>query len=197
MKRVLLGTMNRAKLESVSAVLTPLGIAVEMPRVPLEVAEGDSVQENARRKARAYAKFSRLPVLAIDNALYLEGLPDAEQPGPHVRRIPGVAGRASDEAMLAYYRALLRRLGERVRGYWVFAICLVAGGREFETLTRVPREFVSTPGATLLPGYPLESLQLDPRSGMYVSELPLAAREALWRELVGEAVQSVVARALR
>ena len=199
-RRILLGTTNLTKRELVSSVLSPLGIEVLLPQdlgfAPLYVNEHGTVQENARQKALAYASMTGENILAIDNALYLAGLADEAQPGTHVRRIPGLGDRPSDDEMLTYYSKLLQKLRGRVNGYWVFAICVVAAGRVFEKITRMQRVFVAKPSPVILPGFPLESLQIDPRSGKYVSELPLAARQAFWREYVGAAIQEVVGEAL-
>ena len=113
MKEIVIGTANPAKTEMVRAVLEPVGVKVVSARdlgVALHIEEdGQTLQDNARKKARTYARALGLPVLSIDNALYMEGLPLEEQPGIHVRRIPGREGRPSDQDLLDYYL-------DRVRG---------------------------------------------------------------------------------
>ena len=49
----------------------------------------NEVLDNAIIKAKEYASLSQLPVLAIDEALKTNFLPDSEQPGAFVRRFSG------------------------------------------------------------------------------------------------------------
>ncbi len=200
-KRLILGSGNRAKLEMVRDILAPLEVEVVGAGeigLHLQVEEdGTTPQANARRKALAYVRPAGEPVLAIDNALYLEGLPPEEQPGMHVRRIPGSKGRPSDAAMLRYYRDLIRRLGGEVRGVWLFAVALAhPDGRLDETIIETPRRFVARPSPILLPGYPLESLQIDPQTGRYISEMSEEERAAFWQRTLGQALRAFIQRAL-
>jgi XTP/dITP diphosphohydrolase len=138
------GTGNRAKVAQVQGALEPLGIRVLSIKelgIELDVPEdGATAQENARAKAQAYALASGGTVFSMDNALYLNGLPDDEQPGLHVRRIPGGPERPSDQQMLDYYAELVGRHGGRMEGYWEFAIAIATpDGRLAETTIRSPR----------------------------------------------------------
>jgi hypothetical protein len=58
-------------------------------------------------------------------------------------------------------------------------------GRCFETTILSPRTFVSAPSTTMMPGYPLESLQIDPASGQYISEMSPREQAAFWQRTVG------------
>ncbi len=198
---LILGSRNAAKLEMVRAILSPAGIAItgagEMGLHPQVKENGTTPEANARRKALAYLALTGRPVLAVDNALYFDGLPEEEQPGLHVRRIPGSEGRPSDEALLRYYQALIRRLGGQVRGTWLFAFALARPDHPLETLSlRTPRLFVGEPSPRLLPGYPLESLQIDPQTGRYISEMNEEERAAFWQRTLGEALRAFIQRAL-
>ncbi len=184
----------------VQAILTPMGIAVRSAReigIELTVEEdGATPQDNARKKALAYVRLAGKPVLSIDNALYLRGLPPEEQPGLHVRRLPGGEKRPSDQALLTYYQALIRRLGEKVEGWWEFALALAQpNGDLIERTVRSPRLFVSHPSPQLLPGYPLESLQIDPKTGRYISEMSREERANFWQQLLGEPLRALVREA--
>ena len=121
----------------------------------------------------------------MDNALYLDKLPDELQPGLNVRRIPGHTERPSDMEALAYYSDLIAKLGG-TSGRWDFACCLAnAAGSIGETVIRSPRLFVSTPSCKVIPGFPLDSLQVDPDAGVYISEMNTEQREVFRRKGFG------------
>jgi len=190
MQELIVGTSNLAKLQMIRDALAPLSIRVKGAHdlgIILDVDEdGWTAQENARKKSVAYARATGQRVLSIDNALYLDGLPDHEQPGIATRRIPGLNGRASDAQLLAYYAQRIAQLGGRVDGRWEFAICIAdADGRYFETTIRSPRTFISPPSAMMIPGYPLESIQIDPASGAYLSEMSAEEQTAFWQRMIG------------
>lgn len=135
-------------------------------------------------------------VLSVDNALYLEGLPAEKQPGIHTRSIPGKTGRATDQELLAFYAQTLETLGGRMNGHWEYALCLAdAHGRIYEHSFFSSRIFVSTPSPRLLPGYPLESIQLDPQSGTYVAEMSEEEQAAFWQKTIGQALVDFVQKA--
>jgi len=134
MRELIIGTQNPSKLKQIQDALKSLKmkvIGIEHFQIDLEVNEtGETAQENARLKAIAYSKALEQPVLSIDNALFLSGLPDNQQPGIHVRRIRGKSDRASDQEMLDHYSKLIKRLGGTISGHWESA---VSYGRKKET----------------------------------------------------------------
>lgn len=200
MKELIIGTGNVAKKKAIQSVLTPLGITIKGTDdfgIALEIEEdGTTVQENARKKSLRYAQAVGQPVLSVDNALYLEGLPEDKQPGLHTRRIPGKTGRATDEDLLEFYARTIKALGGRINGYWEYALCLTdTQGRVYEQSFFAPRIFVSEPSACLLPGYPLESLQLDPQSGKYIAEMSEEEQATFWRQTIGQALVDFVQEA--
>ena len=74
--------------------------------IKVEVQEdGETTRENAEKKAKAYYEEYKkiLPekqfaIITTDEALYIEGLKDDEQPGLFVRRFQGLNGsRATDD----------------------------------------------------------------------------------------------------
>lgn len=197
MGKIVLGTSNPAKKEMIESILAPAGIkviSVSDLGVKLDIEEdGRTPQENARKKALAYARVLQEPVLSIDNSLYLEGLPPEEQPGPYVRRIPGKTGRPSDQELLEYYLDIIRRLGNEVNGYWEFAIAVAyPDGTLYEGTVISPRKFVSRPSTIVLEGYPLESIQVDPETGRYISEMTKEERASFWRRLLGKEIRKIL-----
>jgi len=187
-KTLTIGTTNPAKVGQLRDVLAPLGIeveGVEKGMVPAVVEDGVTVQENARKKAVAYAQALGRPVLSMDNGLFFDDLPHDKQPGIHVRRIGGTYA-ATDADLLAHGIALVESLGGTASGYWEYGICLAKpDGAVSELTIRTPRTFTSTPNEKMFPGYPLESIQIDPESGKYISEMSEMEQAAFWQKTLG------------
>ena len=176
--RFVYGTGNRAKVDYLRKVLQGLNIEIvglaDGGLEPLEVPEcGADPLENARIKARAYFEAYGLPVFSCDSGLFLEGLPDARQPGINVRTVGG--RRLSDEEMIAHYGALARELGGRARARYRNAICLIAGGSLFahdgEDIASEPFLLCAEPHPRRNDGFPLDSLSVEIRSGRYYYDL--------------------------
>ncbi len=189
MQTIIVGTTNKAKLEQISGALAPIGIIVEgmgnQADLPEVLEDGATAQENARKKAIAYAHFLGKPILSMDNALYLSGLSSEDQPGTHVRRIQGNI-KSSDEELLSYYQDLVHTLGDRVEGYWEFAICFADPiGTIHETTIKTSRVFTSKRSATVVAGYPLESIQINPENGIYFSDMSPKEQTLYWQRTIG------------
>jgi XTP/dITP diphosphohydrolase len=199
MKKIIIGTQNQAKVKQIAGALADLEIQVEgLPYKIDDIKEdGSTAQENARLKAVAYSKKLDTIVLSMDNALYLDGLPDNNQPGINVRRIPNSTGRPSDDEMLRYYTSTIKKLGDRINGRWEFAICIADNGKVLKETTIIsPRIFVSKLSENTVEGYPLESIQLDPESETYISDMSQEEQDKFWQKVIGEQlcefVQSVL-----
>ena len=163
------------------------------------VEDGTTAQENARKKALVYAKTLGKTVLSMDNALYFADLEDdPRQPGINVRRFAEGKERPSDQEMLTYYLDLIANLGGEIKGRWEFAVCIATPSGEFKETTIVsPRTFTSTPGSKITEGYPLESLQKDPKTGKYVSEMTRSEAAEFWNRQIGKPLQEFVLLVLR
>ncbi|QWK19374.1 MAG: RdgB/HAM1 family non-canonical purine NTP pyrophosphatase [Hydrogenobacter thermophilus] len=75
LKKVLLATKNRGKVEEMKRLLEAYGIHVELPERDIEVEEsGSSFLENAYLKAQAYHREYLMPVLADDSGLVIPSL---------------------------------------------------------------------------------------------------------------------------
>ncbi|MFA6501321.1 MAG: non-canonical purine NTP pyrophosphatase [Parachlamydiales bacterium] len=191
MKGIIFGTTNEAKIKQVRGALASAKISVEGIKdkklLPEVVEDGKTASENARKKSIAYAKALERTVFSMDNALYLEGLPAEKQPGLNVRRINGSSERPTDEQMLEYYSKLIGELGGRTNGYWEFAICIANPQGEYEeTVIKSPRIFVSKPSETMVEGYPLESIQIEPKSERYISEMSQNEQDLFWQNAIGK-----------
>jgi XTP/dITP diphosphohydrolase len=197
MKEIVFGTRNEAKVKQLQGALAPIGVKVrgmkDEASLPYVEENGKTGRENARKKAVAYAKAIGQTVLSMDNSLYFDRLSAEEQPGLNVRRINEGMGRATDEEVLDHYSRFIRRFGERTIGRWEFAICVATpDGRFEETNIISPRIFTSTPSPKTVPGYPLESIQLDPETGKYISEMTQAEQDLFWQRAIGKPLQEFV-----
>lgn len=197
MDELIFGTTNQAKVLQVRGALSSAGVEVmglpEEARGIKVIEDGRTVQENARKKALAYASALGCPVLSMDNGLFFDGLPAEEQPGTHVRRIGGSDGRPSDDELRIHYAGVVSRLGGRVNGHWEFALCYARpDGTCEETTILSPRVFVATPSPTTVPGYPLESIQIDPTTGKYISEMSQSDQDEFWQRAIGTPLAAFV-----
>ncbi|WP_288605698.1 non-canonical purine NTP pyrophosphatase [uncultured Treponema sp.] len=175
--KLLYGTGNPAKLNAMKKRLSRVGITLvglkdlggEIP----EVAEdGKTPLENARKKAVAYFEAFRIPVFSCDSGLYIDGVPENEQPGVHVRRVNGKV--LSDEQMIVHYSSLAKKYGNPTARYRN-AICFVEDEKHiYEAMEPFmgSSAFVLTskPYPVMKKGFPLDSLSVDIKTGKYYYE---------------------------
>ena len=111
-----------------------------------------------------------------DSGLYFDGLPldDARQPGLTVRSPQGK--RLNDEEMTAYYAALAASLGGCLTACYLSAYAAYCAGsvstcsETWEEAMQGAFWLVDTPSPITHPGWPLDSLSKDPKSGLYFTE---------------------------
>ncbi|WKZ26102.1 MAG: non-canonical purine NTP pyrophosphatase [bacterium] len=189
-KKLIFGTTNEAKIKQIRGVLAPAGIevdsVVDKSLFPEVIEDGKTANENARKKALAYAKTLGKTVFSMDNALYINGLSDDKQPALNVRRIDGRTA-TTDEEMIEYYSKLIESLGGKAEGYLEFGICIATPNGEYkETTIKSPRTFVSTPTTSRQSGYPLESIQIDPATNKYIADMTQQEQDTFWQQSIGE-----------
>lgn len=176
--KLLYGTGNPAKLNAMKKRLSGLGITLiglkdlgcEIPEI---VEDGKTPLENARKKAVAYFEAFRIPVFSCDSGLYIDGVPENEQPGVHVRRLNGKV--LSDEQMIVHYSSLAKKYGNPTARYRN-AICFVADEKHiYEAMepSMGSSAFILTskPYPVMKKGFPLDSLSVDIKTGKYYYEL--------------------------
>ncbi len=189
MKELIIGTTNQAKIQQIKGALTHLDLnikGIDDKNLPEIIEDGKTAEENARKKALTYAKFIKKDVLSVDNALYFEGLDEKRQPGLQVRRIQGRTDRPTDEEVKDYYISIIQELGGKIKGYFLFAVCIASPkGQLTETTIKSQRIFISKASDKIIPGYPLASLWIDPVSGKYPSEMSEEERDKLWQNTLG------------
>lgn len=175
---MLYGTGNPAKLNAMKKRLSGVGITLvglkdlgcEIPEV---VEDGKTPLENARKKAVAYFEAFRIPVFSCDSGLYIDGVPENEQPGVHVRRMNGKV--LSDEQMIVHYSSFAKKYGNPTARYRN-AICFVEDEKHiYEAMepSMGSSAFILTskPYPVMKKGFPLDSLSVDIKTGKYYYEL--------------------------
>ena len=184
--KLLYGTTNQAKLESMKRVTKILGLKIiglndlkncsEFYNVKFpEIDEtGSNPLENATLKAKAYFNTLKIPVFSCDSGLYFDEVNEKNQPGTHVRRVNGKE--LSDIEMIEYYGNLAASYGGRLTAKYINAICLVLDektvfSRMDSSLEIEPFYLVSKPHQKIVPGFPLDALSIQIESGKYFQDL--------------------------
>lgn len=176
MKKILFATSNEAKVKRFKDKLLNKGIELLSLKdldVSLTIEEnGTSAIENALIKARAYSDKVDIPVMAMDDSLYLEGVPEEFQPGLFVRRVNGKS--LTDEEMIEHYSNLVKKYGhnDKIVARWVYGLAIIYDQKE-ETYTWSKTNFwlVDTPSSIVNPGYPLNSISKSIKLNKYFSEM--------------------------
>ena len=175
--QMIYGTGNQAKLAHMRRHLEPLGLSLigldSFDSLPSVEETGRTPLENARLKAHAYYRALGRPVFSCDSGLYFAGLPDALQPGVHVRSPQG--GYLDDDAMTAYYGELARQYGGLTARYHN-AICLVMDEAhcfesEDPSLWGESFRIVAQPHPKRESGFPLDRISVHIPTGRYYYDL--------------------------
>lgn len=126
--------------------------------------------ENACQKALCYYRTCHMPVFSEDSGLFIEGLPEEEQPGVHVRRIGGK--NLTDEEMREHYKRIAERFGGKCVAQYRNAICLVFSeeeiysGRE-EDLNWEKFYLTTDERPQKTKGFPLDAISADYKTGRH------------------------------
>lgn len=181
--KLLYGTGNRAKLSAMRSRLKQLDIELiglddlraEGKTIPQVVEDGKSPLENARLKAIAYYEAFHIPVFSCDSGLYFDNVPEAIQPGVHVRNVNGKC--LTDDEMIDYYSGLVKIYGNLVARYRN-AICFVQDDTHiYEAMepSMESEKFILTDKPHSIvrkKGFPLDSISLDIKTNKYYYDLP-------------------------
>ena len=91
MKKIVIATRNRNKFKELREALEGAGWillpAFDFPGAPEVVEDGETLEENSLKKAKALSDFTGLPALADDTGLFVEALNG--QPGVYAARFAG------------------------------------------------------------------------------------------------------------
>ena len=181
--KLLYGTGNQAKLSAMRSRLKQLDIELiglddlraEGKTIPQVVEDGKSPLENARLKATAYYEAFNIPVFSCDSGLYFDSVPEAIQPGVHVRNVNGKC--LTDDEMIDYYSGLVKIYGNLVARYRN-AICFVQDDTHiYEAMepSMESEKFILTDRPHSIvrkKGFPLDSISLDIKTNKYYYDLP-------------------------
>jgi 8-oxo-dGTP diphosphatase len=179
-RKILFATTNPYKKKRFQNYFKTLGLSVisfsDIQDKVEVIEDGKTPKENALKKATAGYNLTRIPTFGVDYWLSLEGFSEDTQPGPYVRRIfvgkDGKRVEANDEEMLKYYTEKIKALGGKTNGVWTSTIALVVDVNHIYTksFTRTT-VFVSNQSPKRTEGEPLNSIQIDPVSGKYFTDL--------------------------
>lgn len=176
MKKILFATENQSKAKRFKNGLLKNDIEIITindleKKVNIEE-NGNNAIENALIKARAYANVYNYPVLAMDDNLYIEGIPENKQPGMYVRRVNGK--RLNDEEMIEHYTNLAKTYGKngKLTCRWVYGMALINNGKEF-TYTWSKEDFyiVDKQSSKIDIGYPLNTISINKKINKYFTDL--------------------------
>ncbi len=119
--------------------------------------------ENALYKAKFYANLSRLPTLAIDEAVSTNFLPENEQPGVYVRRFASKDKEMSDKESLDVWRNIFKKYKDPDKKFiWDYSIAYFDPvkhknhGISVTAVVSVTTNF----STTVIPGYPMSSFMI-------------------------------------
>ena len=176
MKEILFATENESKAERFRQKLLARNIeiiTINDLKEKIDIEENvQNAIDNALIKARAYQKVVNLPILAMDDNLYIDNFPDDKQPGMFVRRVNGK--RLTDEQMIEYYANLAKDYGDngKLTCRWIYGIALINNNQE-KTYTWSKEDFylVDKPSNKINPGYPLNSISVNKKLNKYFTDI--------------------------
>ncbi len=180
-KSLFYATGNKSKLHNMVYRLRDYPIRVLCPDdlgIHLEVEEnGKTALENALLKARAYYEVVKMPVIAGDTGVLIEGLPAEKQPGLYVRRVNGKV--LTDEEMIAHYTGLAGSAETECFLIYNTGIAMITEQGEFTTeFHDIPLKLVSVPNVNRKHnGNPLDAIT-QVEDGRYYNDLSDAERTA-------------------
>jgi XTP/dITP diphosphohydrolase len=179
MQKLLIATSNKGKIKEFQALLKSLDVELVTPRevgLDMEVTEdGQTYQENAGKKARAYSQASGLIVLADDSGLEVEALDGA--PGLYSARYSPLA-QATDADRRVY---MLKNLEDKARPWKAHFHATVAIGLPDGQLFFVDGNCYGEiiPEERGSNGFGYDPIFLIPAAGSTMAELSMLAKNEL------------------
>lgn len=173
MKTLCFASHNPAKLRRYQKLLADLPVTL-VSLADLSVTEKvaepfNTSQENARHKAKEYAQIVAMPVLAVDEEMRTNFLPENLQPGVLVRRLGQELDRdPSDEEVIAHWLQLIQdHPHPSPEFYWDFSLVYYDPEKDYfreVTISQVSEvaEYVSDKWH---PGYPMSTFMSPKGTG--------------------------------
>jgi len=175
LEKIVVATRNTAKKERFRRFLNKIAEEVlslddfDFAGKPNE--SGETAEENAKIKALFYAKNLSIPVFSEDESLFVDFLPENQQPGTHVRRVNGKE--LNDKELLAYWASITTNVPkDKMTGRWHIAYCFATPQLK-TVLTSIdhPIIFFHTSSDMVPSGWPMNSIQGPAKFGKPESEL--------------------------
>lgn len=163
-KKLVIATKNPAKVSYYKTILDEISdevVGLDAFGIIDKPSESEeSAEENAEIKARFYTSKTGFPVFSEDEALYVDFLPKAEQPGTHVRRING-KDEVDDEQLIKHWEDTISAVPiEKRTGKWRIAYCIATPEGKVKTVgLDHPIMFFSPTSKIRQPGWPMSSLE--------------------------------------
>ncbi len=177
--KILYGTTNPAKLESMNRIVNSLGIEIiglnDFEKTIPKVDEiGSNPLENAILKAKIYYREYKIPVFSCDSGLYFDKLEDSLQPGTHIRRVNGKE--LNDEEMIEYYSNLSKKFNNELVGRYKNAISFIFDENHIfnsmdESLMTESFMLIDKPHEKRVKGFPLDAISIDCCTKQYYYDL--------------------------
>ena len=185
--KILFATGNETKSKRFSLGLSKYDIDVISLKdinLDLDIEEnGNNAIENAIIKAQAYYDATGMITMAMDDSLYIEGVPEKEQPGLYVRRVNGK--RLNDEEMIEHYSNLAKKYGKngKLVARWIYGLAIIKEGN-INTYTWSKEDFFITDKRNnkLDVGYPLNSISINIKLNKYFTDLTSADKKEIKQE---------------
>jgi len=176
--KLLYATGNENKYQLMKRRLKDIkDVEVIMPKyinIKIDVKEdGNTAEENAIKKAKAYYEVTKLTTIAEDSGLWVEKFSEEEQPGLFVKRVNGRED-LSDEQILDFYIEKLNRIGGKSNARYITGIALINEKGEVFSKTIEEELFIMTIDRNdkeYISGGFLDVISYDPISNKYFNEL--------------------------
>ncbi len=188
MKKLLIATRNKGKLQELTSFLSDLElelVSLNDLNIKEEIEEnGKTYRENSQKKALFYAQESGLPTIADDGGIEIDALNG--KPGILSRRYfaprSGVSLReskdATDEEIIEAMKKLIKTLPENKRSARFKTVVTFAlpNGKVFSE-TGIVKGILKEPLLKLMQGYPYRSFFYLPKIKKYYHESELTGNE--------------------
>jgi len=164
--------LQNAKIE----VLTLQDLDYEITE-PAE--NGQNNLQNAQIKAEYYWQNLRekMPVIAQDNAKFLEGVDESDQPKEDIKGIVEAKfGNSEPKTMVKFYQEIATKYGGRIRAVENIAICLFDGQNISNEVVEIETFLTDKYTGNIDPFYPISAL----------SQVKIDKEFKFWQELTAE-----------
>lgn len=176
--KLLLATHNQGKIKRYRNLFSEIKnlelITLADLNITVKVEEPfNTPEENSLHKAREYGKLSKLPTIAIDEAVTTNFLPADEQPGVLVRRFKENR-ELSDLEILDLWRGIFaKHPNQDLKFIWDFSLSYYnSENEENQTIKAGQIDTVASEFSKIIdPGYPMSSFMIPQNSIKTYSEL--------------------------